>query len=98
MEFSQNLHDRDFNLWIEKTKRQILARDFENMDWNNLIEELEDMGKSEKRALESYLQRLIEHILKRIKGLNDKTTLRKKLPTTSITVWKGGKNLLKEQE
>ncbi|MGK7898500.1 MAG: DUF29 domain-containing protein, partial [Xenococcus sp. (in: cyanobacteria)] len=27
-------------------------------------EEIEDMGKSEKRSLESYLERLVEHILK----------------------------------
>lgn len=36
----------------------------EAMDWENLIEELEDMGASQKRALRSYTQRLIEHILK----------------------------------
>ena len=34
------------------------------MDWENLIEEIEDMGASQKRALDTYLQRLIEHILK----------------------------------
>ena len=34
------------------------------MDWDNLIDEIEDLGKSEKRSLDSYLQRLIEHILK----------------------------------
>lgn len=59
-----NLHDRDFNLWVEATKCAIQNRDFENMDWDNLLDEIDDMGKSEKRALESYLQRLIEHLLK----------------------------------
>jgi hypothetical protein len=34
------------------------------MDWENLLDEVDDMGKSEKRSLESYLERLIEHILK----------------------------------
>ena len=34
------------------------------MDWDCLLEEIEDMGASPKRALDSYLQRLIEHILK----------------------------------
>lgn len=58
------LYDRDFNLWIEQTKQKLIERDFENMDWDNLIEELDDMGASHKRALESYLQRLVEHILK----------------------------------
>ncbi|MCC0175629.1 DUF29 domain-containing protein [Waterburya agarophytonicola K14] len=60
----KQLHDRDFNLWIEKTKEAIQNRDFANMDWDNLLDEIDDMGKSEKRSLDSYMQRLIEHILK----------------------------------
>lgn len=60
----KQLHDRDFNLWIENTKEAIQNRDFENMDWDNLLDEIDDMGRSEKRSLDSYMQRLIEHILK----------------------------------
>lgn len=60
----KELHDRDFNLWVEATKCAIANRDFENMDWDNLFDEVDDMGKSEKRSLESYLERLIAHILK----------------------------------
>jgi predicted unusual protein kinase regulating ubiquinone biosynthesis (AarF/ABC1/UbiB family) len=58
------LYEEDFNLWIEETCKAIQNRDFKNMDWDNLLDEIDDMGKSEKRSLESYLQRLIEHILK----------------------------------
>ena len=58
------LYDRDFNLWIEQMANVFRNKDISNMDWNNLLEEIEDMGKSEKRSLESYLERLIEHILK----------------------------------
>ena len=58
------LHEQDFNLWVEQTVQQLKDRDLENMDWDNLIDEIEDMGRSEKRSLDSYLQRLIEHILK----------------------------------
>ncbi len=59
-----DLHDRDFNLWIEQVKCTLSNRDISNMDWDNLIDEIDDMGKSEKRSLESYLERLVEHILK----------------------------------
>ncbi len=58
------LHESDFNLWVEQTKEAIQNRDFENIDWDNLLDEIDDMGKSEKRALDSYMQRLIEHVLK----------------------------------
>lgn len=64
MKSISELHDRDFNLWVEETKKAIQNRDFENMDWDNLLDEIDDMGKSEKRSLESYLERLIAHILK----------------------------------
>ena len=57
-------YDRDYNLWLEQTAIAVKNRDLNNMDWDNLLEEIEDMGKSEKRSLESYLERLVEHILK----------------------------------
>ena len=60
----KQLHDRDFNLWVEKTIETIKNKDVKNMDWEHLLEEIEDMGASQKRALDSYMQRLIEHILK----------------------------------
>ena len=58
------LYNRDFNLWIEQMADAVRNRDTKAMDWNNLLEEIEDMGRSEKRSLESYLERLVEHILK----------------------------------
>jgi len=60
----QQLYDRDFNLWIEQIKQRIQNRNFKDMDWDNLLEEIDDMGKSQKRSLESYLELLIAHILK----------------------------------
>ena len=60
----KQLHERDFNLWIEETIETIRNKDVDNMDWENLLEEIEDVGASQKRALDSYVQRLIEHILK----------------------------------
>jgi hypothetical protein len=60
----QKLHESDFNLWVEEIKTKIQRRDLEDMDWDNLLDEIDDMGASQKRALDSYLQRLIEHVLK----------------------------------
>ena len=34
------------------------------IDWKHLIDEIEGMGKSDRRALQSYLERLIEYLLK----------------------------------
>lgn len=58
------LYNRDFNLWIQQTVSDLKNKDMDAIDWNNLIDEIEGMGKSERRALQSYLERLIEHLLK----------------------------------
>ncbi|HEY9770505.1 MAG TPA: DUF29 domain-containing protein [Coleofasciculaceae cyanobacterium] len=58
------LYGQDFNLWLEEIAIAIKNRDVSKMDWDNLLEEIEDMGASQKRALRSYMNRLIEHIFK----------------------------------
>ena len=64
MQQLQKLYKKDFNLWLEQTVIAIKNRDFINMDWDSLLEEIEDMGASQKRALRSYTKRLIDHVLK----------------------------------
>jgi hypothetical protein len=60
----QTLYDIDYWQWIEKTVEQLRNRDYTNVDWQNLIEEIEDMGRSEKRSLESNLIVVLLHLLK----------------------------------
>ncbi|MDJ0601259.1 MAG: DUF29 domain-containing protein [Crocosphaera sp.] len=61
---SSTLYDTDFNLWIEETVRQLKSGNFNEIDTDNLIEEVESMGKSEKRELKSRFAVLIMHLLK----------------------------------
>jgi len=58
------IYEQDFNLWQETTAKLIRERKFDEVDWDNLLAELEDMGKSEKRAFTSNLMILIAHLLK----------------------------------
>lgn len=51
------LYEEDFNLWAEQMAIAIGQQNIDDMDWDNLLEEVDDMGKSEKRSLESYLER-----------------------------------------
>ncbi|MEO1342294.1 MAG: DUF29 family protein [Cyanobacteria bacterium J06635_13] len=46
----EKLHKADFNLWLEKVKSAIVNQDFENMDWDNLIDEIDDMGASHMQS------------------------------------------------
>jgi hypothetical protein len=45
-------------------------RKFEQVDWEHIIEEIEDMSKSEKRALQSFLETLLMHLLMNTSGNN----------------------------
>lgn len=60
----QTLYDQDYVLWLKATVEQLKKGQFTDIDLENLIEEIESMGRSEKRALESLLIRLLEHLLK----------------------------------
>ena len=57
-------YEEDYYLWIQAMIEQLKNRNYLNVDWDNLIEEIEDMGRSQKRAVESLLLRLTEHLLK----------------------------------
>jgi hypothetical protein len=59
-----NLYDRDFALWIAETLQNLEQRNFEHLDIENLLGEIEDMGKSQKHALESNLAIILLHLLK----------------------------------
>lgn len=61
---SKNLYDRDFFLWLETTASLLEAKNFEQLDVENLLEEIQSMGKSERKELKSRLITLIEHLLK----------------------------------
>jgi hypothetical protein len=60
----QNLYETDYLRWIETTLKQLQVKDYSNIDWENLIEEIGDMGRSERRSLESNLTVIITHLLK----------------------------------
>jgi hypothetical protein len=61
---SNKLYDSDLQLWIERTIQQLQNREFASLDIEHLIDELADLGKSEKNTLRSNLKILLAHLLK----------------------------------
>jgi len=59
----KNLYEQDFYLWLEITINQLKQRNLVKLDWHNLIEELEDLGREQKHKVESYLRQLLKHLL-----------------------------------
>ena len=61
---STHLHDTDFYGWTHQQVSLLRTGRFEELDLSNLIDEIEDMGKSQMRELESRLGILLAHLLK----------------------------------
>ena len=60
----QNLYQADFVLWVENTVDKLKARNYLDVDWENLTKEIEALAGRERRELESLLTKLFEHLLK----------------------------------
>ncbi|OBQ36127.1 MAG: hypothetical protein AN485_12095 [Anabaena sp. MDT14b] len=60
-----SLYEQDYLLWIEDIVHKLQTRDIKDLDFDNLIEEIESLGRSQKHELENRLGELFEHILKR---------------------------------
>ena len=57
-------YDADFFRWTQETSDQLRRGEFASIDVQALVEEVEDLGKREKSALQSRVAVLISHLLK----------------------------------
>lgn len=57
-------YENDFYAWTQEQAKLLNTKQFHQIDWHHIAEEIEDMGRSEKRQLESRLEVLIMHLLK----------------------------------
>ena len=59
-----SLYEQDFYLWLQTNINLLKEGKFTEIDLENLLEELESMGRSDKNALKSNLKILLMHLLK----------------------------------
>ena len=59
-----NLYDYDFYAWTQEQANLLKNQNYNNLDLENLIEEIESMGKSNISQLENRLTILLAHLLK----------------------------------
>jgi hypothetical protein len=59
-----NTYSVDMNSWIDQTINLLREERWNEIDVAHLIEEVEDLGKSERRGITSQLTRLLLHLLK----------------------------------
>ena len=58
------LYDQDFYAWTQEQAALLREGAVEELDLRNLAEEIESLGKSDRRALGSHLRNLVLHLLK----------------------------------
>jgi Domain of unknown function DUF29 len=61
---ARDLHEEDFFIWSQKQALLLRARDFDELDLENLIEEVEDLGGALRRSVRLHVMSLVEHLLK----------------------------------
>lgn len=59
----KQLYEIDDSQWLEETIKLLKSQQFKEIDWENLIEELEDLGKEKKNAVVRLLEQMIRHLL-----------------------------------
>ena len=64
LEQAPNLYEQDFLSWIEAQAKALKDRQVEALDWDNLVEEIESMGRSQRNELKSRLRVLLMHLIK----------------------------------
>ena len=65
---TRTLYDEDFVAWTEQQAQALRSagRGSTNqpLDWENLAEEIESLGKSDRRTLHSQIYRIVRHLAK----------------------------------
>jgi hypothetical protein len=57
-------YEEDFYAWTIEQARLLRSGEFSQLDVENIVEELESIGRSDKREIESRLTMLLAHLLK----------------------------------
>jgi hypothetical protein len=59
----QELYEIDDYLWIQKMISLLKAKNFDEIDLEHLIEELDDLGREKKHQVKRLLKQVIRHLL-----------------------------------
>lgn len=62
--FMNPKYEQDYYLWLKEAAESLQDGHFSKLDIPNLVEEIEDIGRREKRAVESNLVVVLLHLLK----------------------------------
>ncbi len=60
----KEIYEQDFYLWVMENIRLLKNKEYDLVDWENLLEEIEDMARRELRSLINLRAVIMEHLYK----------------------------------
>ena len=60
----KDLYEKDFYLWVMENLKLLKNKEYDLVDWENLLEEIEDMRQRHYDAMVSYMAVIMEHLYK----------------------------------
>ncbi len=60
----KELYEKDFYLWVLENIKLLKNKEYELVDWENLLEEIEDMGRRYLDSVVSLMAVILEHLYK----------------------------------
>ena len=62
----KSLYDRDFTAWVKLTTQQLKDKNFEHLDLENLIDEVESLISEQKKWIRESLIKILTYAMKRL--------------------------------
>ncbi len=59
----KKLYETEYDQWLEEMVKRLKNRQLDELDYDNLIEELEALGRNERSAAKSLLLQIIIHLI-----------------------------------
>ncbi|MFZ8863236.1 MAG: DUF29 domain-containing protein, partial [Thermocrinis sp.] len=60
----KELYEKDFYLWVIENLKLLKNKEYDLVDWENLLEEIEDMGQRYLDSTISHMKTILEHLHK----------------------------------
>jgi len=60
----KELYEKDFYVWVMESIKLLKNKEYDLVDWEDLLEEIEDIGKSLRKSVRSYMAVIMEHLYK----------------------------------
>jgi Domain of unknown function DUF29. len=61
-DFLKELYEKDYYRWVNENLQLLKEREYDSVDWENLLEEIEDLGRKHLDSVISYMAVILQHL------------------------------------